>query len=132
MLNLVADCCKLLKFNQSETGRGTGSFFYCSFGDKNNQLSTCSKVNIILTILKSILIRYCFIAIICFILYSNHYDQFKSRTQTCALQSQCAYSCLGGFMLFGHWFPPHDTSLAGCNSDIVTVGYSFWYFVFFE
>ena len=22
-------------------------------------------------------------------------------------------------MLFGHWFPPHDTSLAGCNSDIV-------------
>ena len=29
-------------------------------------------------------------------------------------------------MLFGHWFPPHDTSLAGCNSDIVTVGHSFW------
>ena len=29
MLNLVADCCKLLKFNQSEPGRGTGSFFYC-------------------------------------------------------------------------------------------------------
>ena len=34
-------------------------------------------------------------------------------------------------MLFGHWFPPHDTSLAGCNSDIVTVGYSFWLFVLF-
>ena len=34
-------------------------------------------------------------------------------------------------MLFGHWFPPHDTSLAGCNSDILTVGYSFWLFVFF-
>ena len=29
-------------------------------------------------------------------------------------------------MLFGHWFPPHDTSLAGCNSDIVTVVYNFW------
>ena len=29
-------------------------------------------------------------------------------------------------MLFGHWFPPHDPSLAGCNSDIITVGYSFW------
>ena len=26
-------------------------------------------------------------------------------------------------MLFGHWFPPHDTYLAGCNSDIVTVGH---------
>ena len=32
-------------------------------------------------------------------------------------------------MLFGHWFPPHDTSLAGRNSDIVTVGYSFWFCV---
>ena len=32
-------------------------------------------------------------------------------------------------MLFGHWFPPHDTSLAGCNSDIVSVGYSFWFCV---
>ena len=35
-------------------------------------------------------------------------------------------------MLFGHWFPPHDASLAGCNNDIVTVGYRFWCFVFFE
>ena len=33
-------------------------------------------------------------------------------------------------MLFGHWFPQHDTSLAGCNSDIVIVGYSFWVVVF--
>ena len=32
-------------------------------------------------------------------------------------------------MLFGHWFPPHDTSLAGCNSDKVTVGYSFGFCV---
>ena len=28
-------------------------------------------------------------------------------------------------MLFRHWSPLHDTSLAGCNSDIVTVEYSF-------
>ena len=33
-------------------------------------------------------------------------------------------------MLFGHWFPPYDTSLAGCKSDIVTVGYRL--FVFFS
>ena len=100
-------------------------------GDKSNQLYTCSKVNIILTIFKSILIRFSFIAIMCFILHSNHYDQYKSLTQTCAEQSRCAYNCLGGFMLFGHWFPPHRTSLAGCNSDIVTVGYSVWVGGFF-
>ena len=34
-------------------------------------------------------------------------------------------------MLFGHWSPPHETSLAVCNIDIVTVGYSFWLFVVF-
>ena len=34
-------------------------------------------------------------------------------------------------MLFGHWFPPHDTSLAGCKSDIVPVGYSFCCFFCF-
>ena len=33
-------------------------------------------------------------------------------------------------MWFRHWFPPHDTTLAVCNSDIVTVRYSFWLFVF--
>ena len=29
MLNLVTDCCKL-KLNQSQPGRRTGNFFYCS------------------------------------------------------------------------------------------------------
>ena len=43
MLNLVADCCKLLKFNQIEPGRGTGSFFYCILWVKfwNNESSFC-------------------------------------------------------------------------------------------
>ena len=59
--------------------------FMGSVGDKetsvfpafmnSKELYACSKVNMIFTILKSILIRFCFFAIIYFIPYNNHYDQ---------------------------------------------------------